>query len=70
MQGGEGDKKLEYDKVKRCCEVAAADGFEDVWIDTCGIDKSSSSELSEAINSMFQWYRSKLILILIRCNIS
>lgn len=26
------------------------------WIDSCCIDKSSSSELSEAINSMFQWY--------------
>jgi hypothetical protein len=26
------------------------------WIDTCCIDKSSSAELSEAINSMFKWY--------------
>ena len=26
------------------------------WIDTCCIDKSSSAELSEAINSMFRWY--------------
>ncbi|KAK1750317.1 heterokaryon incompatibility protein-domain-containing protein, partial [Echria macrotheca] len=26
------------------------------WVDTCCIDKSSSAELSEAINSMFQWY--------------
>lgn len=28
-----------------------------IWIDTCCIDKSSSAELSEAINSMFSWYR-------------
>jgi hypothetical protein len=28
-----------------------------VWIDTCCIDKTSSAELSEAINSMFRWYR-------------
>ncbi|CAF9929207.1 MAG: hypothetical protein ALECFALPRED_004272 [Alectoria fallacina] len=27
------------------------------WIGTCCIDKSSSAELNEAINSMFQWYR-------------
>lgn len=27
------------------------------WIDTCCIDKSGSAELSEAINSMFAWYR-------------
>lgn len=28
-----------------------------VWIDTCCIDKKSSAELSEAINSMFKWYQ-------------
>ncbi|KAK4624512.1 hypothetical protein CLAFUW4_05692 [Fulvia fulva] len=27
------------------------------WIDTCCIDKESSSELSEAINSMYNWYQ-------------
>lgn len=32
-----------------------------MWIDTCCIDKSSSTELSEAINSMFQWYRNAAI---------
>ena len=26
------------------------------WVDTCCIDKRSSAELSEAINSMFKWY--------------
>jgi hypothetical protein len=26
------------------------------WVDTCCIDKTSSAELSEAINSMYQWY--------------
>jgi hypothetical protein len=26
------------------------------WVDTCCIDKTSSAELSEAINSMFKWY--------------
>jgi hypothetical protein len=29
-----------------------------VWVDTCCINKSSSSELQEAINSMFSWYKS------------
>lgn len=28
-----------------------------IWIDTCCIDKQSSAELSEAINSMYQWYK-------------
>ena len=46
-----------YSKIKSCCAQAASDGFEYVWIDTCCIDKSSSAELSEAINSMFAWYQ-------------
>jgi hypothetical protein len=49
--------KAGYSKIKRCCDVAADDGFDYVWIDTCCIDKTSSSELSEAINSMFKWYK-------------
>lgn len=31
--------------------------FNRQWMDTCCIDKSSSAELSEAINSMFAWYQ-------------
>ncbi|RDX42871.1 HET-domain-containing protein [Lentinus brumalis] len=44
------------DKIRRCCEVAQSHGYRWVWIDTCCIDKTSSAELSEAINSMFRWY--------------
>lgn len=44
-------------KVLQTCALAIKDGFDYVWIDTCCIDKSSSAELSEAINSMFAWYR-------------
>ena len=44
------------EKIRRCCELAEEHGFKWVWIDTCCIDKSSSSELSEAINSMFSYY--------------
>ncbi|KAF1977898.1 HET-domain-containing protein [Bimuria novae-zelandiae CBS 107.79] len=45
-----------YSKIERCCHQTAEDGFEWAWIDTCCIDKRSSSELSEAINSMYRWY--------------
>lgn len=48
--------KKGYDKVKGSCDLARDDGYDYIWIDTCCIDKSSSAELSEAINSMFQWY--------------
>ncbi|KAI0330922.1 HET-domain-containing protein [Cubamyces sp. BRFM 1775] len=43
-------------KIVRCCQYARSKGFVFVWIDTCCIDKTSSAELSEAINSMFDWY--------------
>ena len=45
-----------YSKVVGAMRQAASDGHEYVWIDTCCIDKSSSAELSEAINSMYAWY--------------
>ena len=43
-------------KIVDACKYAADDGFEWIWIDTCCIDKTNSTELSEAINSMFAWY--------------
>ena len=45
-----------YKKLRYSCEQALKDSLEYVWIDTCCIDKSSSAELSEAINSMYSWY--------------
>ncbi|KAK5651412.1 hypothetical protein OQA88_12500 [Cercophora sp. LCS_1] len=45
-------------KVRNACELARDNNLDYCWIDTCCIDKSSSSELIEAINSMFQWYAS------------
>lgn len=47
-----------YRKIGFTCAQALRDGLKYAWIDTCCIDKSSSAELSEAINSMFAWYRS------------
>ncbi|UKZ82484.1 hypothetical protein TrVFT333_010273 [Trichoderma virens FT-333] len=50
-------KKRGWRKLEDSCRRAARDGFQYIWIDTCCIDKTSSTELSEAINSMFQWYK-------------
>ena len=44
------------EKIRKTCLVAESYGYNWVWNDTCCIDKSSSSELSEAINSMFRYY--------------
>src|ERR1700743_2488330 len=48
-------------KIQFTCRQALRDGSFYVWVDTCCIDKSSSAELSEAINSMFEWYRKSKI---------
>lgn len=45
-----------YSKILGLCRKAAELGLEHAWIDTCCIDKTSSAELSEAINSMYAWY--------------
>ncbi|KAF9876916.1 HET domain-containing protein [Colletotrichum karsti] len=50
------DKKG-FQKIKKCCAQALIDGHDWVWVDTCCIDKTSSAELSEAINSMYRWYQ-------------
>lgn len=43
-------------KIRECCKRAREDSIEFVWVDSCCIDKTSSGELTEAINSMFEWY--------------
>ncbi|KIM53140.1 hypothetical protein SCLCIDRAFT_461282 [Scleroderma citrinum Foug A] len=45
-----------YQKIFRSCKQAEMDKLEWLWVDTCCIDKRSSAELSEAINSMYRWY--------------
>lgn len=49
-------RKKGANKVIGSCVQAKKDRYHYIWIDTCCIDKSSSAELSEAINSMFKWY--------------
>jgi hypothetical protein len=45
-----------YKKILYTCDQARKDSVRWCWVDTCCIDKTSSAELSEAINSMFNWY--------------
>jgi hypothetical protein len=52
-----GKSKTGYHKIRFCGEQARHDGLQYFWVDTCCIDKSNSTELAEAINSMFRWYR-------------
>ena len=44
-----------YQKIFFCAQQAMRDGLDYFWVDTCCIDKTNSTELQEAINSMFRW---------------
>ncbi|TKA34241.1 hypothetical protein B0A50_00221 [Salinomyces thailandicus] len=46
-----------YHKIWNACHFALSRGFQWIWIDTCCIDKTSSAELTESINSMWTWYQ-------------
>lgn len=46
-----------FAKIKAACQQAQRENIGYAWVDSCCIDKTSSSELGEAINSMFKWYR-------------
>ncbi|KAI9148375.1 Vegetative incompatibility protein [Paramyrothecium foliicola] len=45
------------EKIKFCAEETHHHQLRYFWVDSCCIDKSSSAELAEAINSMFSWYQ-------------
>ncbi|KAI1262331.1 heterokaryon incompatibility protein-domain-containing protein [Xylariaceae sp. FL1019] len=48
--------KSGYQKIVGACAQACQDRLDWLWVDTNCIDKTSSAELTEAINSMFKWY--------------
>lgn len=57
-------KSVGFGKITKTAQIAKEMGYQYFWIDTCCIDKSSSAELQEAINSMYLWYqRSALCLV-------
>jgi hypothetical protein len=61
MQDGSASDKKGYAKIKQCCDRAVKDGLGFAWVDTCCIYKSSSAELTEAINSMYGWYQNSAV---------
>ncbi|EMT72167.1 Vegetative incompatibility protein HET-E-1 [Fusarium odoratissimum] len=62
--------KKGYAKLESCCHVARENGFGYIWDDTCCIDKTSSAELSEAINSMYRYYQEASICYVYLADIS
>lgn len=57
VESDSGKSKAGWKKLHFCADRTAEDGLRYFWIDTCCIDKKNAVELSEAINSMFRWYK-------------
>ncbi|KAK3634349.1 hypothetical protein LTR56_015383 [Elasticomyces elasticus] len=57
LESGSAWEKSQYDKIRNTAKQARQDGHDYIWIDCCCIDKHNAVELSEAINSMYAWYR-------------
>lgn len=51
------DDELEGSMIKNFCRVAAGDGFKYCWIYPSCVDKTNSSEMSEAVVAHYDWYR-------------
>jgi hypothetical protein len=58
LQTGGGRRKLGYKKILFCGRRARRDNLQYFWVDTCCIDTTHKAEHSQAIQSMFRWYRS------------
>lgn len=52
-----------FAKIDGVCRLARERRITRAWVDTCCIDKSSSAELTESINSMFQWYKEASVCV-------
>jgi Heterokaryon incompatibility protein (HET) len=57
LENGLSKSKAGHTKIQFCGEQARKDKIEHFWVDTCCINKANHAELSEAITSMFRWYR-------------
>ncbi|KAM7196657.1 Heterokaryon incompatibility protein (HET) domain containing protein [Rhypophila sp. PSN 637] len=56
--------KQGYKKIASFCMLARVRNLQYGWVDTCCIDKRSSAELSEAINSMYRYYSEAFICLI------
>ncbi|OTB12662.1 hypothetical protein K445DRAFT_320805 [Daldinia sp. EC12] len=59
--GEEAKSRKGYRKIEFLCRQANKDGLQYAWIDTVCMDKTSSAELTESINSMYRWYKDSVV---------
>ncbi|KAK3991124.1 heterokaryon incompatibility protein-domain-containing protein [Cladorrhinum sp. PSN332] len=50
-------QKSGWVKIQQACHHASELGLQYLWVDTCCIDKSNVVEITDAINSMFEWFK-------------
>ncbi|THU83251.1 HET-domain-containing protein [Dendrothele bispora CBS 962.96] len=53
--------RVGWTKVTSACAYARRYYFKWIWIDSCCINKESSAELSEALNSMYGYYGNSMV---------
>jgi hypothetical protein len=52
-EGRYGINEKAFSKIMSTCHLARRDGIKYAWVDTCCIDKTSSADLTEAINCTY-----------------
>lgn len=58
------NEEHKWAKITQTCRLTRKNNLRYAWVDTCCIDKTSSAELTESINSMYRWYaESQLCLV-------
>jgi hypothetical protein len=67
---GAAPTKKGYEKITQCCAQALRDNLGYIWVDTFCIDKTSSAELSEALNSMYEWYQNAEVCYAYLCDVA
>ncbi|KAF5520902.1 Vegetative incompatibility protein HET-E-1 [Colletotrichum aenigma] len=58
-----------FSKIEGTCYQALRHQIDWAWIDSCCIDKTSSAELSEAINSMYSYYLLARVCFVYLCDV-
>ncbi|KAK4163292.1 hypothetical protein QBC43DRAFT_319840 [Cladorrhinum sp. PSN259] len=63
-------QKAGWTKILQACRHARELGISYLWVDTCCIDKSNHAEITEAINSMFEWFKGSTVCLVYLDDIS
>ncbi|KAF8548910.1 hypothetical protein OG21DRAFT_1500722 [Imleria badia] len=63
------EESLTHDKLKMFCKIVRDAGLHWAWSDTCCINKADPSVLQEGLVSMFQWYQTSTMTVVLLCDV-